>query len=315
MFVLREQETLSKNPRIWVLLLAFLAVQASGCITIKRRTTVKKEEIPPQLESSEENLLASYNNQVRAVQSLQATVDLVPSTGTTYSGVIEEYHDVPGFILAKRPATVRVIGQAPVVAKNIFDMVADEKEFRIYIPSKNSFLVGPTALVRPSKKPLENLRPQHVVEALFWPEFPPSANVLFEQFDFSVSRFYILTLLREAGGGKFEIARKVWYSRTDLRVSRVQLFGAGGKLDSDIQYSDWQPVTQAEGAPATEQALFARDIHIWRPQDDYKLEIKILKLTLNEPISPDRFELAQPAGTDLVRVGDEFSGTQPESQQ
>ncbi len=317
MFVLREQETLRKNPRTWVLLLAFLAMQAAGCITIKRRTEVRKEEIRPQLESSEENLLASYNRQVRAVQSLQATVDLIPTTGTTYSGVIEEYHDVPGFILAQRPATVRVIGQAPLVALNIFDMVADEKEFRIYIPSKNSFLVGPTALIRPSKKPLENLRPQHIVEALFWPELPPSANVLFEQFDFSVSRYYILTLLRQAEGGKFEIARKVWYSRIDLRVSRVQLFGAGGKLDSDIEYSDWQPVPAAAAgtAPATEPASFARDIHIWRPQDDYKLEIKILKLTLNEPILPDRFELAQPAGTDLVRVGDELSGAQPGSQQ
>src|SRR5580693_5225561 len=314
MIVLREQETLRKNPRTWVLLLAFLAMQTAGCITIKRRTEVKKEEIPPQLESSEENLLASYNSQVRAVQSLQATVDLIPSTGTTYSGVIEEYHDVPGFILAQRPATVRVIGQAPVVAKNIFDMVADEKEFRVYIPSKNSFLVGPTALVRPSKKPLENLRPQHIVEALFWPELPSSANVLFEQFDFNVSRYYILTLLRPRAAGKFEIARKIWYNRTDLRVSRVQLLGAGGKLDSDIQYSDWEPVPAAEGAPATEQTSFARDIHIWRPQDDYKLEIKILKLTLNEPISPDRFELIQPAGTDLVRVGDEPLGTQPGSQ-
>src|ERR1700681_1800537 len=233
MIVLREQETLRKNPRIWVLLLAFLAMQAAGCITIKRRTEVKKEEIPPQLESSEENLLASYNSQVRAVQSLQATVDLIPSTGTTYSGVIEEYHDVPGFILAQRPATVRVIGQAPVVAKNIFDMVADEKEFRIYIPSKNSFLVGPTALIRPSKKPLENLRPQHIVEALFWPELTPNDNVLFEQFDFNVSRYYILTLLRNAAeAGKFEIARKIWYSRVDLRVSRVQTFGPGGKLEA-----------------------------------------------------------------------------------
>jgi outer membrane lipoprotein-sorting protein len=316
MVVLRGQETLRKNPRTWFLLLAFLTMQAAGCITIKRRTEVRKEEIRPQLESSEENLLATYNGQVRAVQSLQATVDLIPSTGTTYSGVIEEYHDVPGFILAQRPETVRVIGQAPVVAKDIFDMVSDGKEFRIYIPSKNSFLVGPTALVRPSNKPLENLRPQHIVEALFWPELPPSANVLFEQFDFNVSRYYILTLLRPAEGGKFEIARKIWYSRIDLRVSRVQLFGAGGKLDSDIQYSDWQPVPApaAGGAPGTEPTLFARDIHIWRPQDDYKLEIQILKLTLNESISPDRFELAQPAGTDLVRVGDEVSGTLPESQ-
>ena len=126
-----------------------------------------------------------------------------------------------------------------------------------------------------------------------------------------MSRYYILTLLRQTESGKFAIARKVWYSRTDLKVSRVQLFGPGGKLDSDIQYSDWQPVPAAEGAPATEQASFARDIHVWRPQDDYKLEIKILKLTLNEPISPDKFELAQPVGTDLVRVGDELSGAQP----
>ena len=310
--MLREQETLRKNPRIWVLLLALLAVQAAGCVTIKRRTPVKKEDIRPQLESSEADLLASYNSQVRAVQSLQATVDLVPSTGTTYSGVIEEYHDVPGFILAQRPATVRVIGQAPVVAKNIFDMVSNGQEFRIYIPSKNTFLVGPTALVRTSKKPLENLRPQHVVEALFWPEFTSTANVLFEQFDFNVSRYYILSLLRQSESGNFEIARKVWYSRTDLRVSRVQLFGPGGKLDSDITYSDWQPVpaagASAGAVPAAEQPSFARDIHIWRPQDDYKLEIKILKLTLNEPITPDRFELAQPAGTELVHVGEEPSG-------
>lgn len=290
-----------------------MALPAAGCITIKRRTEVKKEEIRPQLDSSEQGLLARYNAQVRAVQSLQATVDLIPSTGTTYSGVIEEYHDVPGFILAERPATVRVIGQAPVVAKNIFDMVSDGNEFRIYIPSKNTFLVGPTALIRPSKKPLENLRPQHVVEALFWPEFSPNSNVLFEQFDFSVSRYYILTLLRQTESGKFEIARKVWYSRTDLQVSRVQLFGSGGKLDADITYSDWQPATpsSAQIASATPPVSFARDIHIWRPQDDYKLEIKILKLSMNELISPDKFELAQPTGTDLVHVGDEPVAAQP----
>jgi len=311
--VLKGRVALRNYPRIWGLLVAVLAMHAAGCVTISRRHQVKKEEIRPQLESSEEQLLASYNSQVRAIQTLQATVDLVPTTGTAYSGVIEEYHDVPGFILAQRPSTVRVIGQAPVVAKNIFDMVADEKEFRIYIPTKNSFLVGPTALARPSKKPLENLRPQHVVEALFWPDLPPSANVLFEQFDFNVSRYYVLTLLRQREDGKFEIARKIWYNRTDLRVSRVQLFGSGGRLDSDIQYADWQPVPVGPpgAATATDQTSFARDIHIWRPQDDYRLEIHILKLTLNEPISADRFELEQPAGTDLVRVGDEISKAQP----
>ncbi len=334
---IEERKTLGTRFRKGSLLLAVATLLSAGCVTIKRRHDVKKEEIRPQLESSEEQLLADYNKQAKAVQTLQATVDLIPTTGSTYSGVIEEYHDVQGFILAQRPATVRVIGQAPVVAKNIFDMVSDGKEFRIYIPSKNSFLVGSTTLAHPSNNPIENLRPQHIVEALFWPEFPSTANVLFEQFDMESGRYYILTLLRNVNGGKLEIARKIWYDRADLHVSRVVLYGAGGRLDADIQYSDWQPVlpptapsgtTTAAMTPAISPSrpssavgvqtaglpIYARDIHIWRPQDDYKLEIRILKLTLNEPISADKFELTQPEGTDLVHVGEETLGTAPGSQ-
>jgi outer membrane lipoprotein-sorting protein len=286
---------------------------AVGCMSIKTTRDVKKAEIHVQMEASEDQLLANYNEQARAVRTLQATVDLIPSTGSTYSGVIEEYHDVPGFILAKRPAMVRVIGQAPVVATNIFDMVSDGEIFRIFIPSKNTFLVGATSLARASKKPIENLRPQHVVEALFWPELPAGGNVLFEQFDGDLNRYYILTLLRQTDGGRLEIARKIWFDRTDLRVSRMQLYGAAGRLDSDIAYSDWQHIgaPPTGGGPALTQMSYAHDIHIWRPQDDYKLEIQILKLTVNEEISADRFELTQPAGTDLVRVGEEQAGTQP----
>ena len=294
-------------------LLALMPMLAAGCMSIKTTHDVKKEEIHVQMEASEDQLVARYNEQARAVQTLQATVDLVPSTGSTYSGVIEEYHDVPGFILAKRPATVRVIGQAPVVAKNIFDMVSDGETFRIFIPSKNTFLTGSTSLSRTSKKPIENLRPQHVVDALFWPELPAAAHVLFEQFDADPNRYYILTLLRDVAGGKIEIARKIWFDRVNLRVSRVQLYGAAGRLDSDVAYSDLQPIGSptAGGATSATTASYPRDIHIWRPQDDYKLEIRILKLTVNEEITADRFELTQPPGTELVRVGEEQAGTQP----
>jgi outer membrane lipoprotein-sorting protein len=294
-------------------LLALMPMLAAGCMSIKTTHDVKKEEIHVQMEASEDQLVARYNEQARAVQTLQATVDLVPSTGSTYSGVIEEYHDVPGFILAKRPATVRVIGQAPVVAKNIFDMVSDGETFRIFIPSKNTFLVGSTSLSRTSKKPIENLRPQHVVDALFWSELPAAAHVLFEQFDADPNRYYILTLLRDVAGGKIEIARKIWFDRVNLRVSRVQLYGAAGRLDSDVAYSDLQPIGSptAGGATSATTASYPRDIHIWRPQDDYKLEIRILKLTVNEEITADRFDLTQPPGTELVRVGEEQAGTQP----
>ena len=293
-------------------MLAFAPMWASGCVTIKTRRTVKKEQIRPQLTATEEQIVSRYDQQARAAQTLQATVDLIPSTGSNYSGVIEDYHDVPGFILAKRPAIVRVIGQAPVVAKNIFDMVSDGHSFRIYIPSKNMFLVGATSLARPSKNPIENLRPQHIVEALFWPEITSTTTMLFEQFDGDIDRYYILTMLRTAEGGKLEIARKIWFDRSNLAATRLQVFGPGGQLDSDITYSDWQALAPAPGAAsAPEGTRYPRDIRISRPQDDYKLEVRITKLTLNEPISADRFELAQPSGTELVRVGEESSGKHP----
>jgi len=142
------------------------------------------------MEASEDQLLANYNEQ-RAPCEPCKRLWTDPQHGVYLQCVIEEYHEVPGFILAKRPAMVRVIGQAPVVATNIFDMVSDGEMFRIFIPSKNTFLVGATSLARASKKPIENLRPQHVVEALFWPEFPAGANVLFEQFDADLNRYYI----------------------------------------------------------------------------------------------------------------------------
>jgi outer membrane lipoprotein-sorting protein len=293
---------------------------AAGCVTIKTRRAVKKEEIHPQLTASEEQILARYGEQARAVQSLQATVDLVPSTGSTYSGVIEDYHDVPGFILAQRPEMVRIIGQAPVVAKNIFDMVSDGQQFRIYIPSKNTFLVGATSLMRPSKKPIENLRPQHIVEALFWPEITATTTILFEQFNADSNRYYVMTVLRTVNGGKLEIDRKIWFDRSDLHLSRLQIYGPAGELDSDIAYSDWEPLGAALAAgaqpamaasSAPNVARYPRDIQIWRPQDDYKLEIHITKLTVNEPISADRFEFPQPPGTELVHVGEEPTGAQP----
>ena len=292
---------------------AALLSSAFGC-AVSRKTVVKPSQAPAALQTAtKEQLIDSYNRQAQAIQSLNAGVSMKLRAGSAYSGVIEQYHEVNGFILAARPASIRVIGQAPVVSKNIFDMVSDGKIFRIFIPSKNTYLVGATSLVRASKKPIENLRPQHVVDALFWPELPAGENVLFEEFDADANRYYILTMLRQADGGKIEIARKIWFDRVDLRVSRVQLYGAAGRLDADIAYSDWQPIEarSAAGAPAAGKGSYSHDIHIWRPQDDYKLEVRILKLTVNEEISADRFELTQPPGTDLIRVGEEQPGTQP----
>ena len=218
---------------VWVTL---AALAGGGCDAVRHTTVVKKTEIPVALEATAPQLIERYNQAARSIHSLNATVELKPTAGSAYSGVIEEYHDVKGFILAERPARIRMIGQAPVVAKNVFDMVSDGETFRIFIPSKHKFIVGPANLERTAKKPIENLRPQHLVDAIFWPEIAPSQTTLFEEFDSETGRYYILTLLR--GGTSTEIAR--WFDRANLQVARLQSFGAGGKLLSDVRYADWK---------------------------------------------------------------------------
>ena len=284
-----------------------LCVAAVGCAVSQRRV-VAPGQVRPALDATSAQLVAAYNDQARTVRSLNATVRMSPVAGSTYSGVIEQYHDVGGFILASRPEMIRIIGQAPVVAKDIFDMVSDGRAFRIFIPSKNKFLVGSTVLERPSKNAIENLRPQHILDALFWPELPASESVLFEQFDASPARYYILTAVRRSDSG-LEIARKVWFDRADLRISRIEIYGPAGRLDSDIAYSDWREGGAAAAAPAG--PAFPREIRITRPQEDYQLALSITKLTLNGDIAADRFALAQPPGTELVRVGEDDRGAQP----
>ncbi|MGB8540643.1 MAG: hypothetical protein WCD49_03300 [Candidatus Acidiferrales bacterium] len=302
--------------------MATLAAFVSGC-AVSHKTVVKPANAPAKLlTASKDDLLERYNQQAQSITSLNAGVSMKLTAGSAYSGVIEQYHEVNGFILAAKPANIRVIGQAPVVAKNVFDMVSNGEKFDIYIPSKSEFIEGPENLTRQASKPIENLRPQHLVDALLWEPIPAGAPVLFEEASEGPSHYYILTAIRSASSGDatkdgaagssdWEISRKIWFDRTNLQIARVENFAAGGKVASDVHYSNWVPIaapsnsaqaassaTSADSAAAA--IAYPHQIAISRPSDDYQLEIDIKKITVNESISGDRFVLAQPAGTKLI---------------
>jgi outer membrane lipoprotein-sorting protein len=300
--------------------LALVAGVAGGCAA-SHKTVVKPGEAPAAAQiATREQLIERYNAQANAVQTLNAGVAMKLTSGSAYSGVIEQYHEVNGFLLAAKPASIRVIGQAPVIAKNIFDMVSDGQTFEVSIPSKHKFVVGPVNVARQSAKPIENLRPQHLTEALLWAPIAAGEPVLIEESSESNVRYYVLTIIRPAAGAdsasaaagtdNFEIVKKVWFERGALKVSRVETFGHGGVVGSDVRYSDWQPAGGALAGAGSAGAApsYPREIDIARPGEDYQLAIHINKLTLNEPIPADRFTLKQPPGSDLVRISED--GTQ-----
>jgi outer membrane lipoprotein-sorting protein len=285
------------------------AVVVTGCAA-SHTTVVKPAGPPAQLQSAtKQELIARYNEQAGAITSLNGTVTMTLTAGSAYTGVIKQYHEIKAFILAQKPSSIRVIGQAPVVGTNIFDMESDGETFRIFIPSQNKFLTGPANLERPSAKPIENLRPQHIIGAIFWEPIPSQTPILLEEAADGASRYYALTVVRRTGGSgsdapdaDWEIAQRIWFDRADLSVARRQTYDPGGKVASDVRYGGWDKF---------EAVRYPRQIALTRPSNDYKLEIGITKAAFNETIPPDRFVLLQAPGAELVNVGEEPQEMKP----
>src|SRR5713226_9108745 len=302
-----------RRVKTWMVLVTLAAISC-GCHgrVVTGHTVVAQK--PVAKDATREELLEAYNLIARGTKTLNATVELKPTAGSKYSGGIDEYHEVKAFLLAARPEDIRVIGQAPVIGTTVFDMASDGETFRVSIPSKNKFIVGPVAIERASSKPIENLRPQHLLDALLWPEIRKEESVTLREFNDENDRYYILTVLR--GGYQVEVLREIWFDRADLQVARMQTFGPKGLLLSDIHLADWQPPDTAAGqtalaASSNGAASFPRAIRIERPHDDYKLDLQVTKVSMNEEISAERFKLEQPAESELVPVGDATENKQP----
>src|SRR5713226_3039874 len=280
------------------LFLATLASISCGCRggrVVTGHTVVAQK--PVAKDATREELLEAYNLIARSTKTLNATVVLKPTAGSKYSGVIDEYHEVKAFLLAARPAEIRVIGQAPVIGTTVFDMASDGETFQVSIPSKKKFLVGAVGVERAGSKPIENLRPQHLLDALLWPEIRKEESVILREFNDENARYYVLTVLR--GGYQVEVLRETWFDRSDLHVARMLIFGPKGLLLSDIRLGDWQPSDAATGqttpaASSNGAASFPRAIRIERPHDDYKLDLRVAKVIMNEEIPAERFRLQRP---------------------
>ncbi len=289
------ETTRARRRRHWVgLTLLPILLATSGC-AVRRTTRIPSAQLPPPArEASLAELVRQTNAQSEAIRTFTATVDLEPTAGSVYSGVIKEYHDVKGFILVERPAMIRMIGQAPIVRTNIFDMASDGREFRLSIPPKRKFIVGKTDFKRPARNALENLRPQHILEALLIPATDPaSEKPVLEEAEEGGRRYYVLMVLGADEDGNLQLRRKVWFDRSSLEITRLQLYAAGGVYLEDVRYSGYQDFG---GIP------YPAHIQVTRPVEDYRLSINILKAAFNQPIDPEKFQLQKPEDAELIEL-------------
>jgi outer membrane lipoprotein-sorting protein len=284
-----------RRVRALILVICLSALDFSGCFVRRRIITRKGNNPTPVLITADKpTLIDRLTRQYEAIRSFNATVDMVPALGSSEKSKITEYKDVRGYILFRKPAEIRIIGLYPVVRNKAFDMVSNGKDFRLYLPSQNRFVTGSNELVAHSKNKIENLRPQHFLEALMIAPMQPGDKVELVNLTDEDNAVYILHMVRVQPDGDILPTRSVWFSRINLHIARQLIYDPAGNILTDARYSDWQ---NYDGVP------FPKTIEIDRPQDEYAVVLTVVKMEINRGVSDDKFVLEQPEGTVLQVLG------------
>ena len=270
-----------------------IAAGLNGCLVQKR---TKLPPAPPAaLQSATlDELLEKVHKQQEAIQTLDATVEIEPTVSSAQKGEMVTYRDVRAFLLIRKPAFLRMIGQYPVVRNTAFDLASDGEQFGLYIPSKNRYITGNSREGKRGKSALENLRPQHILDALLVEGLQPGQEeATLEVAKAGQKSYYIVLILRRGEAGRLLLARKLWFEREHLLLERLQIFDVQGQVATDAQYSSYGEFSGIS---------YPQQIVLDRPQDDYGLALSVTQMRFNAPLEDDKFQMAQPAGAEIVNL-------------
>jgi outer membrane lipoprotein-sorting protein len=281
-----------------------LVVLSTGCLFRSRKVEVHASNAPLKTATLQE-LVSRINTEAAKIRTMNATVDIAASSGGAKKGKVTDYQEIRGYILTERPRMLRMIGLFPIVRNRAFDMVSDGTDFKLWLPSKNRFIVGRNDVINPSaKQPLENIRPQHIYDALLLHEIDPKTDIAVleggteEVLDPKTKKpldqpNYIVDVIHNDPSVGWFLARKIIFDRVNLRPHVQVVLDKNGNVATDAHYENFQDY---------EGVSFPSEIQIDRPQEEYSITLKMVKLQLNTPLKPDQFDLQQPPGAQLVRL-------------
>jgi hypothetical protein len=284
-----------RRPALATIVLCLMCAATSSCIARRRLIPRAANSTKPLLVADLPSLLTAIRKQYDAIQNFSAMVDMVAGLGSTEKNHITEYKDIRSYIRFRKPADIRLIGLIPVVHSTMFDMVSDGADFKLYIPSKGRFIVGRNSIDALSSNKLENIRPQHFVDALVvQPVDLKTDKVVMENFTDADNAYYIIHEIRELPDGKLQPRRAIWFSRLDMTMARQMIFDETGNLLTDARYTQWH---------SYDNIAFPKHIEIDRPRDEYVMVLDIVKMDINKGVGSDQFVLEQPEGSTLQTVG------------
>lgn len=291
-----------RNSAYWIVILSFALIPTTGCL-LRTRPVEDQYSKAPLKESSQQGLIDSINQQAEAIHTLKATVDIDTSAGGMKKGHVTDYKEIRGYVLAKKPDELHMIGLMPFVRTTAFDMVSDGRDFKLWIPPKNKFVVGENRVTSPnSDQPMENIRPQNIYEALLIRRIDPNTEIAVLENGYEtlhdskghrvLQDDYELTVIRKAGEN-WILERKIIFGRTDLKPHRQFIYSEDGKVATDARYAEYKDY---------DNFSFPSRIEIFRPEEEYDITLNILKLEINTPLRDEQFVLEQPAGAQVIHL-------------
>lgn len=299
---------------IRLLLALVLVLLSSGCL-FRARKVERVASTAPLKMATQQDLIDYVNREAAKIRTMQATVDIDTTVGGAKKGKITDYQEIRGYVLARKPNMLRMIGLLPVLRNQAFDMVSDGEDFKLYIAPKNRFIVGKNNERTPDgHQTLENLRPQHIYDALLLREVDPEKEIAVLENEEELVRdkngkqveqsAYHLDIVRKGDHGWF-LSRKIIFSRTDLLPHRQLVYDDHGNLATDARYEKYKNF---------EGITFPEQIEILRPREEYDILLSVVKLQLNGALADDKFTLEQPAGAEVVHLGVVVPARAPNSQ-
>jgi len=281
----------------------FLAVlSTTGCVFRTRPVEEQYSKVPLK-ESSQQGLIDIINQQAEAIRSLKATVDIDSSVGGMKKGHVTDYKEIRGYVLARKPDSLHMIGLMPIVRTTAFDMVSDGQQFKVWIPTKNRFVVGLNQMATPNTdQPMENIRPQNIYEALLIRRVDPETEIAVLENGYEtlhdgkghrvLQDDYELTVIKKYEKG-WGLSRKIIFGRTDLKPHRQYIYDDDGKVVTDAKYAEYKDY---------DGVSYPSRIEIFRPQEEYDITLNMLKVDINKPLTDDQFTLQQPAGAEVIHL-------------
>jgi outer membrane lipoprotein-sorting protein len=282
--------------------LILATLPTTGCL-FHTRPVEETYSKAPLKEASQSALIDSLNQQAERIHSLQATVDIDSSVGGIKKGHVTDYKEIRGYVLARKPSMLHMIGLLPIVRTTAFDMVSDGQQFKLWIPPKNRFVVGNNdTTARNPDQPMENIRPKDIYDALLIRPIDSEHEIAVVENGDEIlhdakghrvlQEDYELIVIRKKGNQGI-LERKIIFSRVDLQPHRQFIYDDQGNLITDARYAGYKDY---------DGVTFASRIEISRPQEEYDFTLNILKLEINKELRDDQFALQQPPGAEVVHL-------------